>query len=83
MEMSMMGFRRLRLESKQERILYSSPPGYDVSRKTSSLIRLATRNSQLPTLSWQSSARSPFSAALSSLIYPLLYFRKLYFRIVG
>jgi len=28
----MMGFRRLRLETEQERTLYSSPLGYNVSR---------------------------------------------------
>jgi len=63
--MSMMGFRRLRLESKQERILYSSPPGYDVSRKTSSLIRLIC-NSQL-------SVGSPQLAVPSLLPFRLLY----------
>jgi len=36
--MEMIGFRRLRLKTKQERILHSSVPGYSDSRKTSSLI---------------------------------------------
>jgi len=52
--MEMTGFRRLRSKTKQERTLYSSL-GYNVSRKTSSLIsltdladsQLATHNSSL------------------------------------
>jgi len=58
-----MGFRRLRVKTKQARILYSSPLGYSDSRKTSSrklisqtdladsrLTILHSRSSQLLTL---------------------------------
>jgi len=44
--MEMRRFQRLRLKTRQERTLYSSLLGHNVSRKTSSLISLI-RNSQL------------------------------------
>jgi len=52
--METIGFRHLRLKTKQERTLYSSPLGCNVYRKTSSLTSL-TRNSQLAVLHTRSS----------------------------
>jgi len=67
----MMGFRRFRLKTKQERTLYSSPSRYGVSRKTSPLISLTDLadlqlSAQLSALSFQLATLSSQLSTLNS-----------------
>jgi len=74
--MEMTGFRRLRLKTKQERILYFFLLGYNVSRETSSLTSLTDPvDSQLTVLHSRSSqfarlnTHAPFDSSKAILSY--------------
>jgi hypothetical protein len=67
---------RLRLKTKQERTLYSSPLGHSVSRKTSSLISLTrdSRSSQFFTRGLDAT-RAPFDSSKNSAARDVLNFK--------
>jgi len=82
--MEMIGFRRLRLKTKQERTLYFSLVEYNDSRKTSFLISLT---SQFAVFYFQSSQfahlRVLFDSSKATLPYACPYFKVKTFHIIA